>query len=41
MSTIEDHQRGIITSLGGIQADPDQINTRVARMERRLDIVEA
>jgi hypothetical protein len=41
MSAMEDHQRGMITSLGGIQADIDQLNTRVARIERRLDIVEA
>jgi enoyl reductase-like protein len=41
VSAMEDHQRGMITSLGGIQADIDQLNTRVARIERRLDIVEA
>jgi hypothetical protein len=41
MSAIEDHQRCLITSLGGIKADLDQLNTRVARIERRLDIVEA
>lgn len=41
MPAFEDHQHGIITSLGGNQADLNQLNTRVARIERRLDIVEA
>jgi hypothetical protein len=41
MSAMEDHIRGIITTLGAIQADLDQLNTRVHRIERRLDIVEA
>jgi hypothetical protein len=41
LSAIEDHQRGMITTLGGIQSDLDQLNRRVQRIERRLDIVEA
>jgi hypothetical protein len=41
MSAFEDHMRGVITTLGGIQADLDQLNTRVGRIERRLDIVDA
>ena len=41
MLALEDHQRGIITLLGGIRAGLDQLNSLVARVERRLDIVEA
>lgn len=41
MSAFEDHHRGIISSLGGVQTDHDQINTRFALIKRRLDIVEA
>jgi hypothetical protein len=39
MSASEDHQRGILTSLAGIQADLSQLNSRVDRIERRLDLV--
>ena len=41
MSSMEDHMRGIMTSLGGIQSDLLQLNARVDRIDRRLDLVEA
>lgn len=41
MSSFEDYVRGIMTTLGGMQADLSQLNARVLRIERRLDLVEA
>ncbi len=41
MSAFEDHLRGVMTTLAGIQSDLSQLNTRVDRIERRLDLVDA
>jgi archaellum component FlaC len=41
MSSFEDHMRGIMITLGGMQHDLTQLNARVDRIERRLDLVEA
>jgi len=41
VSLLEDHIRGIRTTLGGMQADLSQINARVDRIERRLDLADA
>jgi hypothetical protein len=40
MLAMEDHMRGIMTSVAGIHADLAQLNARVDRIERRLDLVE-
>lgn len=39
MSSMEDYSRGLLTSVVGIQADLQQLNNRVDRIERRLDLV--
>jgi predicted nuclease with TOPRIM domain len=41
LSSVEDHMRGFMTSLAGIHADLRQLNGRVSRIKRRLDLVEA
>jgi hypothetical protein len=41
MSSMDDHLVGVLTSLHGVHADLGQINGRVERIERRLDLVEA
>lgn len=39
-SAFEDHLRGLLTSFGGVQSELSQLNARVDRIERRLDLVE-
>ncbi len=41
MAAFEEHMSGVIISIGGMQADLRQLNTRVDRIERRLDLVSA
>jgi len=41
LSANEDYLRGMLTAIGGIQSDLSQINARVDRIERRLDLVDA
>jgi archaellum component FlaC len=41
MSSMDDHLRGVMTSLHGVHSDLGQLNGRVERIERRLDLVEA
>jgi archaellum component FlaC len=41
MSSMDDHLLGVMTSLNGVHGDLGQINSRVERIERRLDLVEA
>jgi archaellum component FlaC len=41
MSSMDDHLLGVMTSLSGVHGDLGQINSRVERIERRLDLVEA
>ena len=41
LSAHEDHLRGLLTSLSGVQSELGQLNARVERIERRLDLVEA
>lgn len=41
LSSIEDHLRGTMTSLYGIQADVGDLKLRVDRIERRLGLNEA
>jgi len=41
VSSLEDHVRGIMTTLGGMQADLSQINARVDRIARRWDLADA
>jgi archaellum component FlaC len=41
MAAFEEHMGGVIISIGGMQADLRQINARVDRIERRLDLVDA
>ncbi len=41
MSSMDDHLRGLLTSLHGVHADLGQMNGRIERIERRLDLVEA
>lgn len=41
LSAHDDHLRGMLTSLGGVQAELSQLNVRVDRIERRLDLTEA
>jgi tetrahydromethanopterin S-methyltransferase subunit G len=40
LSSHDDHLRGLITSTTGILGELRQLNTRVDRIERRLDLVE-
>jgi uncharacterized coiled-coil protein SlyX len=40
LSAQDDHLRGLLTSLGGVQGELRQLNGRVGRIERRLDLVE-
>ncbi|TKD50840.1 hypothetical protein [Sphingomonas baiyangensis] len=40
LAAIEDHQRGIMTSLYGMQADISDLKTRVDRIERRLGLTD-
>jgi tetrahydromethanopterin S-methyltransferase subunit G len=41
MAAFEEHMSGVIISIGGMQADLRQINARVDRIDRRLDLVNA
>jgi hypothetical protein len=41
LSANEDYLRGMLTAIGGIQSDLSQLNARVDRIERRLDLVDA
>jgi predicted nucleic acid-binding Zn-ribbon protein len=38
-SAAEDHMRGLMTSVVGIHSDLQQMNARIDRIERRLDLV--
>ena len=40
LSSHDDHLRGVLTSMTGVQGELRQLNTRVDRIERRLDLVE-
>lgn len=40
LAAIEDHQRGIMTSIYGMQADIGDLKTRVDRIERRLGLTD-
>ena len=37
-SASEDHMRGVVTSIAGINARLDRVDTRLGRIERRLDL---
>ena len=39
-SAIEDHMRGVITAQFGMQADLSAVNSRLDRIERRLELSE-
>lgn len=39
MAAIDDYQRGVKTSVAGVHSDLQQLNARVDRIERRLDLV--
>ena len=41
VSALEDHFRGTLTTLYGIQADTSHLKIRVDRIERRLGLSEA
>jgi tetrahydromethanopterin S-methyltransferase subunit G len=41
LSAHDDFFRGIMTMLGGMRSGLTQLNSRVDRIERRLDLVEA
>jgi hypothetical protein len=41
VSSMDDHVRGVLTALHGVHADLGQLNDRVDRIERRIDLVEA
>ena len=41
VSALEDHFRGTLTTLYGIQADTSDLKVRVDRIERRLGLNEA
>ena len=41
VSALEDHLRGTLTTLYGIQADTGHLKVRVDRIERRLGLSEA
>jgi tetrahydromethanopterin S-methyltransferase subunit G len=41
LSAHDDHLRGLMTSSVGIQGELNQLNGRVDRIERRLDLVDA
>ncbi len=38
MSAFEDHMRGVVTSVAGLNARMDRFDERLRRMERRLDL---
>jgi predicted nucleic acid-binding Zn-ribbon protein len=38
-SAIEDHVKGVMTSVLGMHSDLQQMNVRIDRIERRLDLV--
>ena len=40
LAAIEDHQRGIMTSIYGMQADVADLKNRVDRIERRLGLTD-
>ena len=40
VSALEDHFRGTLTTLYGIQADVGDLKIRVDRIERRLDLTD-
>lgn len=40
LSAHDDHLRGLLTSLAGVQSELRQLNGRVDRIERRLDLVD-
>ena len=40
LAAIEDHQRGIMTSIYGMQADITDLKNRVDRIERRLGLTD-
>ncbi len=40
LAAIKDHQRGIMTSIYGMQADIGDLKTRVDRIERRLGLTD-
>jgi len=40
LSAHDDYFRGIMTTLAGMHSDLSQLNARVDRIERRLDLVE-
>jgi predicted RNase H-like nuclease (RuvC/YqgF family) len=37
---LEEHQRGLLTSIHGMQADMSDLRTRVDRIERRLGLTD-
>ncbi len=39
MAAMEGHMHGVIISIGGMHGDLVQLNARVDRIERRLDLV--
>jgi predicted nucleic acid-binding Zn-ribbon protein len=40
LHALEDHQRGIMTSIFGIQADISDLKDRVDRIEKRLGLLD-
>ena len=40
LASIEDHIRGLMTSIYGVQADIADLKTRVDRIERRLGLTD-
>ncbi len=40
LAAIEDHQRGIMTSIYGMQSDITDLKVRVDRIERRLGLTD-
>jgi hypothetical protein len=40
LAAIEDHQRGIMTSIYGMQSDISDLKTRVDRIETRLGLTD-
>ena len=41
VAALEEHVTGLMISFGGFQSDMSQLNARVDRIERRLDLVDA
>ena len=41
LSSLDEHMAGIMTSLAGMNSRFDRMEERVARIERRLDLVDA